>query len=320
MPWIVGIDEAGYGPNLGPLVMTAVACRVPEGLAAADLWDVLKTAVCQPPSTDRGRILVGDSKLVYSTARGLHDLELGVLSTLAPCRDGVPLDLAGYVEWSCQRSHPELRAEPWYAGTSRLPLCVEAGPFADAAGRFRQTCASQGVVWGLVRGVVVCPARFNGWLDKWGSKGAVLGQALTELLGAVGDLEGDDPLAVVIDKHGGRNRYAAMLQHAFTDGMVVAHQEGMGNSDYSVIGLRRPVRLSFRPRADQGHFCVALASMCSKYLREVLMLEFNQFWKRHLPDLKPTAGYPGDAARFFEAIRPTAARLGIAEPALWRRK
>ena len=28
MPWIVGIDEAGYGPNLGPFVMTAVASRV----------------------------------------------------------------------------------------------------------------------------------------------------------------------------------------------------------------------------------------------------------------------------------------------------
>jgi DNA-binding Lrp family transcriptional regulator len=36
--------------------------------------------------------------------------------------------------------------------------------------------------------------------------------------------------------------------------------------------------------------------------------------------LKPTAGYPGDAARFFQAIRPIADRLGISERALWRRK
>jgi ribonuclease HII len=102
--------------------------------------------------------------------------------------------------------------------------------------------------------------------------------------------------------------------------MVVVHEEGMNRSVYSVLGLSRPVRLIFQPRADSAHFCVALASMCSKYLREVLMLEFNRFWQTHLPGLKPTAGYPGDSARFFEEIRPAAQRLGIAEEVLWRRK
>src|SRR5437016_4219233 len=33
MPWLIGMDEAGYGPNLGPFVMSAVACKVPEGPA-----------------------------------------------------------------------------------------------------------------------------------------------------------------------------------------------------------------------------------------------------------------------------------------------
>ncbi len=60
--------------------------------------------------------------------------------------------------------------------------------------------------------------------------------------------------------------------------------------------------------------------MTAKYLREVLMREFNAFWQRHVPGLKPTAGYPGDAARLLDAIRPAAQRLGIAEAALWRRK
>ena len=45
MPWRVGIDEAGYGPNLGPLVMTAVACRTPEKHADGCLWRVLRQAV-----------------------------------------------------------------------------------------------------------------------------------------------------------------------------------------------------------------------------------------------------------------------------------
>ena len=47
-------------------------------------------------------------------------------------------------------------------------------------------------------------------------------------------------------------------------------------------------------------------------------VEEHAFWARHVPGLKPTAGYPGDAARYLEAIRPAAQRLGITEAALWR--
>ena len=60
--------------------------------------------------------------------------------------------------------------------------------------------------------------------------------------------------------------------------------------------------------------------MVSKYVRERLMEEFNRFWQERTPGLKPTAGYPGDAERFYDAIRPTAEKLGITEAALWRRK
>ena len=112
MAWIVGIDEAGYGPNLGPLVMTSVACRVPEELAGGDLWRVLRGAVRRHPSTDRRRLLIEDSKLVYSPTRGLGDLELGVLATLSPWRSGEALALAQYVDWFCPGSHPDLRGEP----------------------------------------------------------------------------------------------------------------------------------------------------------------------------------------------------------------
>ncbi len=330
MSWIIGIDEAGYGPNLGPLVMTAVACRVPEVLAGADLWSVLSPAVRRAAKPADGQLFVGDSKLVYSPTRGLHALETGVLSILAPDLAAGQTPLAAYLDRLCPNSHIDVRNEPWYTGTSRLPSAADGDQCRAAAELMRQTCEQRQVCWGLVRSVVVCPTQFNACLDRWGSKGAVLGQALAELVRCHSDLDGERrgvsppcagaPVHFFIDKHGGRNTYAAVLQHALPEGIVIAQEESHGRSTYQVHGLPRPVCLTFQPRADDEHFCVALASMVSKYVRELLMAEFNAFWRQHVPDLKPTAGHPGDAARFYAAIRPAAERLGIPEAVLWRRK
>jgi ribonuclease HII len=153
------------------------------------------------------------------------------------------------------------------------------------------------------------------------SKGAVLAEALGRLLRwNVEHLSGQEPLTVFIDKHGGRNTYAAQLQHGLPDSIVLARQESLARSVYDVQGLHRRLTLTFQPRADAEHFCVALASMTSKYLREVLMREFNAFWLEHVPGLKPTAGYPGDSARFLTAIRPAFERLQLNENAVWRRR
>jgi hypothetical protein len=158
-------------------------------------------------------------------------------------------------------------------------------------------------------------------VDRWGSKGAVLAHGLGDLLRSCHDPDGDaEPVHIFVDKHGGRNTYAAMIQGALPDGLVVAQEEGTARSCYRVVGLRRELRLTFQPRADGEQLCVALASMVSKYLREVLMGEFNRFWQAQVPGLKATAGYPGDAARFFAQIRPVLAPLGLAEDAVWRRR
>ena len=318
--WLIGIDEAGYGPNLGPLVMTSVACRVPARLAGADLWQVLRKAVRRPSEPDDGRFLVADSKLVYSPARGLLGLETSVRAALAPWL-GAEIDCLGTcLDRLCPTARDELAREPWYSGATPLPLLSDSGDGGDAAARFIAETRKQRLCWGLVRAVVMCPARFNRLLDQWDSKGAVLGHALAELLRANRAIHGEEPLHFTIDKHGGRNSYAAVLQNALPDSMIVAHEEGMARSVYSALGLERPVRLTFQPRADAEHFCVALASMVSKYVRELLMREFNRFWRSQVPGLEPTAGYPTDAGRFFDAIRPAVQRLGIAETHVWRRK
>jgi ribonuclease HII len=315
MTWLIGIDEAGYGPNLGPFVMTCVACRVPDDLGSRDLWQLLSAAVRRAGEPDDGRIPVGDSKLLFSTTRGLRPLETAVLA--AQPLDTTPLPLERYLDHLCPHWLPELRRECWFTGQTPLPI-EEA---AEARERVRAACRAVGVTWAAARAVVVCPARFNALTELAGSKGAVLQHGLIELVRHLWDaLPGDEPLAFTIDKHGGRNTYAAMLQEAVPEGMVVVEEEGAARSTYRTWGGRREARWTFQPRADGESFCTALASMIAKHIRERLMGEFNAFWLHHQPGLKPTAGYPVDAARFFEAIRPLLPGLGLAEDAVWRKR
>jgi len=58
--------------------------------------------------------------------------------------------------------------------------------------------------------------------------------------------------------------------------------------------------VSFAKGSEEKNLCVALASMLAKYLRELHMLVFNQYWKGYEEKLKPTAGYVLDARRFLE--------------------
>lgn len=319
MPWIIGIDEAGYGPNLGPFVMTSVAVRLPNDTGHTDLWRVLASSVRRYSDPADERIVVADSKLVYSPVRGLADLETAVLATLRSVHETPPVQLADYIGLIAPGAYSELGSEPWFQGTTGLPVsgCDHAG----AAGRFTNACREKQVSFVFVRSVVVCPARFNALIERWGSKGAVLGLSLVELLHANNEaIDDQEPIAIFIDKHGGRNNYAPMLQHAFTDDLVLAYEETRERSVYRVARAAQPVTITIQPRADSAHFCVALASQYSKYLRELLMLEFNRFWQQHVPDLKPTAGYPTDAHRFLIAIRPLLARLLIAEATVWRQR
>jgi ribonuclease HII len=311
MPWQIGIDEAGYGPNLGPFVMTLVACRLPDH--DADLWKLLKAAVRRFDEDADHRLIVADSKQVYSPASGWHDLEKTALASFAS-----PPTLQVLLDHLAPDELPLLRNEAWFAGDTTLPTEVPADDHAAACSQWRAASESAGVAWAFCQSVIVPAPRFNDLIDKWDSKGAVLSVASTELMRRCLEATAAEPMRFTIDKHGGRNAYSALLQHAFADGIVYAEEEGRLRSVYRVEGLDRSVRITFMPKADVEHFTVALASMISKYVRELLMREFNRFWQTHVPGLAPTAGYPLDAGRYIEAIRPALLKMGMAERAVWR--
>ena len=104
-----------------------------------------------------------------------------------------------------------------------------------------------------------------------------------------------------------------VIGDAFPDSFVFRLEESGPQSRYKVGDLE----FCFRTKAE-ALLPVALASMVSKYVREVIMIQFNRFWQSFLPDLRPTKGYPQDAKRFWEEIKSTAAELGIEKQEIWR--
>ncbi len=320
MAWRIGIDEAGYGPNLGPLVMTAVSCRLPDDLAEADLWQTLTDGVRRERKANDRRLLVNDSKLVYSASRGLAELESTVLGFLSAGVGRSFQSADEILSHLCPIDRAELAKELWFHGQTSLPMACHHAHIEPAAETLRQSCSARQLMWGPVRAVVVCPSRFNDLVERWDSKAAVLAIAMADLLRRHLGENDEEPLFVVVDKHGGRNRYSALIQEAVGEGMTLAREESAARSIYDVTGLAHPMRVTFMPRADAGDMCVALASMVSKYLREMLMAEFNDFWRKHVPNLAPTAGYPVDAIRFFADIEPVRRRLKVADRQMWRQR
>ena len=69
MGLLVGMDEAGYGPNLGPLVVTVTVWEVPGSPREFDLWRAMADVAQQTPSKGPLKLQVADSKQGYSPGK-----------------------------------------------------------------------------------------------------------------------------------------------------------------------------------------------------------------------------------------------------------
>ena len=118
---------------------------------------------------------------------------------------------------------------------------------------------------------------------------------------------GDGPISIVCDKHGGRNHYLPLLVDFFPDHFIETHGEGRQRSVYRFGPQDRRVEICFQAKGE-SHLPTALASMASKYLRELAMRAFGEFWCPRVPGLRPTAGYPQDARRFRDEMPPSSGR------------
>ena len=115
--------------------------------------------------------------------------------------------------------------------------------------------------------------------------------------------EGGDDLHIMIDRQGGRVHYRKNLQRMFGEMELKILRESPATSSYELKAGAKGMRLHFVVGADDRFLPVSLASMTSKYLRELLIGNINRYFNGFGADLKPTAGYWKDGLRFIEDIK-----------------
>jgi hypothetical protein len=323
MAYLIGTDEAGYGPNLGPLVISATVWEVPDGMPIEDLYRELAPVVASTPAAaSRNKlncIAIADSKILYQSGKGLRLLERGLYCALAALghRPSGWRDLWNIL---APRSIESYDALPWYAGyDARIPLDCDPKEIEPAAQLLAEGLARAAIRLTCIRCRPVFEHEFNTLLDAHDSKGSLLSHATLELVAGLLASLPNGPILVLCDKHGGRSRYTSLLSRFFPDGFIEVRAEGRQESVYRFGPPKRRVEFRFQAKAET-HLPAALASMASKYLRELAMRALNSFWCNRVAGLAETAGYPEDALRFKAEIAITQRQLGIDDRALWRRK
>ena len=271
MALLAGIDEAGYGPLLGPLVISATAFRVPDQELNTSLWETLRE-VCVDRATRGARLVIADSKAVYRPGHGLGALERGVLVSLAAA-DARPASWRGVCS-SCLRRRwgVELDGYPWYCGADQpLPSTPETGDIGTRANALRRACAGHHVTVLPPRSAVLLVGQYNHLAGVTRNKAMVLLTAVQRLLAHLFGCSDERRVRVYVDRLGGRLHYREALMTAFPGFDCEVVEESEERSAYRLRERGRVCELAFVRSGDRSHFPVALASMVSKYVRELCM-------------------------------------------------
>ncbi|NCA11916.1 hypothetical protein EBR56_08950 [bacterium] len=312
MTLVVGTDEAGYGPNLGPLVVAATAWRLAGHPATAD---GVFAAVAEAAGNVGSTPLWADSKTIHRGGAGFAALERGVHAALALVHDE-PVHDWPRLAATVGAIGPATHAAQGWTWLDALPLPRAADPQACAAAATTARIALESV--GLELLGVACravyPQEFNRLLDRGLNKSDILSQTTLDLAAEIAARFGPDDTLVWCDRHGGRKSYGPLVARHFSLPLVRPIEETATRSAYVTPRLTVEFCVGGEARTP-----VALASMAAKYVRELAMEAFNDFWAERMPGLAPTAGYPVDAKRWRTEAAAAVAAARIPADDLWRR-
>ena len=328
MPLLIATDEAGYGPKLGPLVIVATAWQYDDSINAPKAFANFGVPIDDPRC---GSIRIDDSKRTFKRATTKNNGHIAVLDEVCQAASqwvGIVNPAAFFLDWlRCVALTDVADAirDPWFKNDE----LVSQTPDPATNDRLVDHWSRPGVEMLAIGVRFLTPRCFNDAIDRGRNKADLLTESTCGLAIQIASRCAGPVSKVVIasDRHGGRNFYAAALQHASGGASVKVLHEGKPSSHYELIGANgldpsTIIDWSFTIGGD-SFAPVAMSSMIAKWTRERAMADFNRYFANQMPSgtvLAPTAGYPSDADRFLTAIRNAGLRSAIDDSVLIRKR
>jgi ribonuclease HII len=304
--YLVGVDENGLGPLLGPLVATAVTLEVPS----ADRRRLRRAGL---------RVGIDDSKRTSGFGR-MGQTEGLVLALAEHLTGSVPADVDALLSTFCLDSEATLQRPCPKGGAfrqcwSERPALPLFGGEPDQGREGLERLQRSGIRIRRARCAIACAGVLNRELDRGRSKLAV-DLALFERLLLDAREQAGEPVRAVCGMIGGIRHYPSHVSHHHGSQLqVLESRRGMRAYRFGELG-----RVSFEVDADCRHLQVGLASMVGKYLREVLVHRQNRFYRRRDEGLPMASGYRDPVTRrFIEQSQPTRRQLRVLDDCFVRR-
>ena len=198
---------------------------------------------------------------------------------------------------------------PHHAGQLDIKLSGE---------EFSRAISAANITLAGIRTLPVFVRQYNRLIAHTQNKSTAVFGKTCELILCVCQSWPNENVRLIVDRQGGRVHYLEPLQRIFPELPIKILEESEKRSAYRISYPERDVEIEFSVGGEQASMTTALASMFSKYTRELCMIQFNSFWQSKMPNLAETAGYYVDGNRFFDEISDEMALQNIPEDMLYR--
>ncbi|HPO52223.1 MAG TPA: hypothetical protein PK165_05275 [bacterium] len=247
----LGIDENGYGPIMGPLVVTGIS-----GTGDNETW----------PED------IFDSKRLFSSRSSFSKIEKIALSIFKIAYARFPFTYNELFEQTfecinitsgiCWKNFPE------------IPFSTDKKDIEIYATNLHNFLNKNNIRLVAIHSQVLCVKEFNNLCRKNLKKDFINYLMFEKII--LKHQKDYNHIAVKAGKIGGRNHYEKFLNNGFCNWEICCKKEDKKVSEYLVNKDSKQIRLSFLNNIESVSFLGVLAGIYGKYIRELFMIAINK--------------------------------------------